>query len=434
MEGPERRHLGAGATDGGPTERSGRSRSGAPGATAGPRWTPAAAAALVGLACGGEGAELAETVVRDSAGVAIVENPGGAVEAADRWRVDPEPLVDVGVVEGAEAYQLSDVTDAALLSDGRIAVANGGTQEVRYYDPEGRHLRSVGGEGGGPGEFQGLSTLDRLAGDSLLAYDFRQGRASLLGPDGEFVESHSFEGLTFSSLRGRLANDTLLLQSAMVFGSGGVTPRDGTYQDSVVLLAADRRGTAVDTFRRFLGPEYYMQTSGRGFRVGTLPLGRRTVVAVGDDRVYAGYSGRYEVRAFDPRGEPVRIVRLAAPARPVTEEVVERVVDERLEGIEDEDRRREMRSMYEKMPAPEALPAFEAMAVDEAGRLWVKDFSLPGEAESQWTVFGREGRVVATAVLPSRFTPYEIGEDRVLGRWRDELDVEHVRLYRLVKE
>ncbi len=35
---------------------------------------------------------------------------------------------------------------------------------------------------------------------------------------------------------------------------------------------------------------------------------------------------------------------------------------------------------------------------------------------------------------PPRFQISQIGSDFMLGRWRDELGVEHVRMYELLKE
>ncbi len=48
-------------------------------------------------------------------------------------------------------------------------------------------------------------------------------------------------------------------------------------------------------------------------------------------------------------------------------------------------------------------------------------------------VFGGEGIWLGTVVLPDRFDLYDIGDDYVLGRWQDDLDVVHVQLYELVK-
>lgn len=43
-----------------------------------------------------------------------------------------------------------------MLPDGRFAVADAQAEEVRIFDPDGRHLRTFGGKGAGPGELQGM--------------------------------------------------------------------------------------------------------------------------------------------------------------------------------------------------------------------------------------------------------------------------------------
>jgi hypothetical protein len=46
-------------------------------------------------------------------------------------------------------------------------------------------------------------------------------------------------------------------------------------------------------------------------------------------------------------------------------------------------------------------------------------------------VHDAEGRLVARVRMPESFRPLHIGEDFVLGVERDDLDVEHVRMYRI---
>lgn len=89
---------------------------------------------------------------RDSAGVEIVEQSAPLRDSLG-WTVDPEPAVRIGArLRGADDM-LFRVRGAARLSDRRIVVANGGTQEIRFYAADGRLERSAGGEGEGPGEF-----------------------------------------------------------------------------------------------------------------------------------------------------------------------------------------------------------------------------------------------------------------------------------------
>lgn len=85
--------------------------------------------------------------------------------------VATEPAVSIGLREGAALYLLLRVRAAGFLPEGRIFVSNGGSREIRLYDPEGRFLGSAGGAGDGPGEFTDLGTAGSYRGDSLFAYD-----------------------------------------------------------------------------------------------------------------------------------------------------------------------------------------------------------------------------------------------------------------------
>jgi hypothetical protein len=99
----------------------------------------------------------AEPVVRDSAGITIVENHAPRWRDGEGWRISPAPVLEIGMIDGPAAYQLDGVRNAARLPDGSIAVADGGSRQIRIYDAEGRHFRSFGGQGGGPGEFETLA-------------------------------------------------------------------------------------------------------------------------------------------------------------------------------------------------------------------------------------------------------------------------------------
>jgi len=57
----------------------------------------------------------------------------------------------------------------------------------------------------------------------------------------------------------------------------------------------------------------------------------------------------------------------------------------------------------------------------------------PSDPQPTWTVFADDGHVLGTVDTPPGLEIYQIGNDYVLGVWRDETDVEHVRLYGLSK-
>src|SRR6185436_18685128 len=113
-------------------------------------------AMLALAACGGGGGGGA-AVTRDSAGITIVENSGTAWTSAQAWTVVDSPLVDIGGKTDQPAYELDQVRGPVRLSDGRLALANAASSEIRFYDATGKHLRTTGAKGSGPGEYQAIT-------------------------------------------------------------------------------------------------------------------------------------------------------------------------------------------------------------------------------------------------------------------------------------
>ncbi len=83
---------------------------------------------------------------------------------------------------------------------------------------------------------------------------------------------------------------------------------------------------------------------------------------------------------------------------------------------------------------PDTKPAYGAIKVDALGNLWVAEFSHGHYDRSGiWTVFDADGVMLGTVELPTGGRIADIGEDYLLGAWRSELDVEQVKMYRLIK-
>ena len=112
-----------------------------------------------------------------------------AAQRPAQWRLSEEPVLRIGVVEGETAYQFFDAVSSVRLGDGRIAVLNAGSHELRIFDANGRIVANVGRKGQGPGEFSRPSRIYRMAADSLKIYDVGNRRFSIHAPDGTFVRS-----------------------------------------------------------------------------------------------------------------------------------------------------------------------------------------------------------------------------------------------------
>jgi len=123
-----------------------------------------------------------ETPVRESQG----EVAGQAVPSPESWELSSNPVVEIGVREGEDDYQLHRVRGSVRLEDGRIVVLNAGSQQLRFYDSAGRFLDAVGGPGEGPGEFRNPAGLRRTADGGLQVWDGGLMRVSIFEADGTF--------------------------------------------------------------------------------------------------------------------------------------------------------------------------------------------------------------------------------------------------------
>jgi len=394
------------------------------------------AALIAGLqACSDAGARQTATV-RDSAGVSIVESTLPAWNERDAWTLDTTPVVDIGGTDDPD-YDLVQVGDAVRLSDGRIAVFTNATANLRIYDSTGAHLLTTGRSGDGPGEFRAVETLERLPGDTLLAYDYLLRRMSVISPEGEVVASHGFMPTgqqAFLQPLSRLPDGSWFTR-AQVFSAGD--DRAGVKRDSLTLLrVSPGLDSALDTIGRFPSTEMFIQRGGSGegrfITFSLIPFGLATRIATHGARIYVGDPGSYEIRAFRADGTLERILRRPVERRAVDPAEVTRLKEQELAATE-ERWRRTLEDKWKNAPVATHHPAFASMTVGADGDLWVEEPKVTPDDPGRASVFDPDGRLLGSVPLPGNLRITEIGRDYLLGVWKDESDLEHVRLYRVRK-
>ena len=144
------------------------------------------------------------------------------------------------------------------------------------------------------------------------------------------------------------------------------------------------------------------------------PFERSTAGAVWGDLVAVGVQDSYEIKAYAADGSLVRIVRRDwDPRTPTQAEYDERAPW----GV----------------PPVDAFPAFDEILADRAGYLWVQEYRMTADEPMVWTVFDPQGRVQGLVETPEGLDIFEIGADYVLGVAEDELGVEYVQLWSLLR-
>lgn len=406
-------------------------------------------AALAVTACGeGRAGASSDVVRRDSAGIEIVHSDAPAWSEAERWRVETDdPLFDVGSASGPADQELYQVRGLTRLSDGRWVVANGGTSALRFYSTDGDLVARAGSEGEGPGEFQRLSGLERLPGDTLLAWEGIEPRVSVFGPDASFVRSFRLEEPP-SELEGapddasvarptplaRFADGSLLAQGVQVMGAEGL-PDGGIRSFPRFFLHYDPDGSYRGFLADYPGARRWLQveTESGSIRIVSLLFGTGTHAAATSDGWYVGHSDRYEIAFREPDGTLTRLIRRRHEPEEITGDDVDAGIETRLEDVDDPAARTDQRETYVDMPVPETFPAFDDLAVSRDGHLWVQGYATPGEPPPPWSVFAPDGRWLGDVQLPEGFDPMWIDDEVVAGLWEDDLEVEHLRAYRIVK-
>ncbi len=389
----------------------------------------AAIVAALGAGCGSDRdmAPGLPSTTRDSAGVTIVENARPVPGSRLGWRVGEVPSVSIGTQEGDESNMLFLVSDAARLADGRIVVANAGSSELRVFSADGQYLAAWGGEGEGPGEFSGYTPdkVSRWPGDSIVGEDMFSAQLHVFDDDGNHGRTVTLPD-GYHSLLGVMADGTVLVKPSTVFGLAfGAGPLARNDQDFGLLLPS---GDVRASLGSQPGEEWFVSTSAPA--AAPHPFGRSTIAAIWGDLAIVAPTDRYELHAYTSDGTLARIVRRAHELKRPTQADVDAWIQGRLAELPEE-RRERYQAQTEMMAPVEFFPAFEALHSDPLDYMWVKEYNLPGQDQSLWTVFDPSGRVLGQLDLPADLDVYEIGVDYILGANMDELSVEQVQLWPL---
>ncbi|WP_419166232.1 6-bladed beta-propeller [Candidatus Palauibacter sp.] len=371
--------------------------------------------------------------VVDSAGISIVtSDPFGSDRGCT---VGDEPFFTVGDALGDERYEFYTLRGMARLSDGSVAIIDRRDKRVRIFSEAGEFLRSMGGEGEGPGEFRNPLSMWALPGDTLWVGDYRPQRFHVFSPDGEFIRVVTLDPFYLNPSRGGgvLLNGTSInlredLEKETDFG----TPQtlfveahgpDGVLSGTLLTLSGRRMGSVE---------------SAPHFRFAPLFDAGSDVDA--DGTTIAVTSGRDPgVRVLDEQLRLHRIIRWIEEDREVTradvrawrEEYVRQQRERDLGDFAETLRPQTAALLSDERPVADVFPAASSVTVGRDGRIWVRRYPRPRETTG-WLAFEPEGDFLCHLDPVQGLQVYEFGSDYILGSRRDALDIESVVMYELI--
>jgi hypothetical protein len=353
----------------------------------------------------------------DSAGVEIVLNTGADRELdwsfAERYRLG-------GADEGPEAFFQVNRWVVGTDKHGMIFVLDLSNIRVEVFDSSGRHVRTLGAKGGGPGEFRYPFMLAVGEEGNVAVMDWGKGALVRFASDGSIVDQVSFSDLGQPAGSFRLRADTAWLLTKN-YGEGSATQvlrrLFGTSMTAVLELPFDRGrpvrfdcGIGLTASEPVFARDLVWDLSGPKLAVNTGPA-YVIDIYVGDDLVSS--------------------VRREGELRPVTRELAVREVGDgmtiRVQGMGDcvvsPD------EVVEKRGYTEFVPAIRNLMFAPDGGLWVERYTLRGGAP-RTDVFTASGQYVGTLTgreLPLAFLP----NGDIIATETDESDVQRLVVYRV---
>jgi len=361
-----------------------------------------------------------------------------------------EAEITIGMVEGPDEYLIGEPASIAVGPDGTIYVLDTQVPVLRAYGPDGTHLRDIGRQGGGPGEYDSPDGMGTLPDGRVLVRDPPGARIVVFDGGGELLEQWRLSGGFNTS--DPVYADTGGLSYTLVLFNPGVPPWEwimglkryspaGEPLDTIrapiwdftpARLTASREGSSSSSSVPFT-PQVSWAFSPLGYMVG-------------------GLSSDYRIDLFRT-GEPV--LRLEREWTPVPVNAEE--ADERRQRQIERFQRQYGSWRWNGPPIPDTKPPFRGMFVSWEGNVWVQ-LSQPGRPimteeearqEEQRTgrrpfryreseafdVFAPDGRYFGHVSVPESFrtdpSPIVRG-DHVWAVTRDELDVATVVRFRII--
>lgn len=303
--------------------------------------------------------------------------------------------------------ELDDVRGAAVLTDGRMAIANAGSSNVLIVSRRGTVEKRLGRKGEGPGDFGGLNRLATF-GDTIVTYDGLLGRVTLWRTDGTVIRSFPPEAAP--------GQEGLVSLEAIVSPSGYLAtvrvydeqPRNGLYLNSFALFGV--RGTE----RTVLGTHpwshsyFYAETDAKGGRgtasYGTPFLGA-TLVASAASKTLLLVIGEARVTVRRTNGTQGGV---ALPIVPVSgRERAKAYADAMIASVKDPDPDwvRKFRLMFGTNFPVVSRQAVAQHVVTVGGTVWFQEFRKPKDTVSTWWIVdARREALVGRLTLPSSST------------------------------
>ena len=363
----------------------------------------------------------------DTKAQVVVEN-----SLASGWTTTSEWTLEEDLrIWGPPGGYLSFVRTVAADSRDNVYILDYATQEIYVFNAEGEFLRTLGGQGEGPGEFRDALGPAIGAGDTLWVADQRVPRYSIFGPDGTFLETRGAGSGGSVAERCTIARDGSYMEWWTRFPK---EERSGDMNDIDLLhfhpIRVSPDAEQQDTLPYIEFTQQMADMPSVGLR-RPVRFGPRLQFALGcSGDIWFALGGEYRLYRRSLAGDTTVIATLEGV---------------RLAEVDEADRD-EVRAPFERRPNPalmadylRALPAMKPIItnifVDGAGHVFVVPETSRVDAGTAIDVFREDGVFVGRLAVPEtvRIDPNTVyaTEDYLLFEGEDDDGTPYVTRLRI---
>ena len=356
-----------------------------------------------------------------------------------------EEIFTVGSATGDDWDTFGSVRSVHFDAHANLHIFDDQAEHVLVVGPEGSLIRTVGGQGEGPGEFDNVTTTIVARDGSYTVLGFSH--IDLLEPDGEYARRINLDPMTTGIVIANkaLPDGRLLAGAIMRFGDDEEEEQEG---HPIHLFPLD--GTEPEVLYTAWRPpdegEDETSVSGSaetGMRV-SWSAGRAFVPYLSYDPLTDG-----RLALIDSIGYRVKLIGLdGGVAGTIERPIAPLAVDDALREAardryrESTARRNAMRTNspiqvevegVEGLTFADEVPVLFGLEVDWEDRIWVKRRGPTGDDDGPTDIVTPDGDYIGTLPPEGLRTPDAFGPDGLLAYIeRDDLDVPTVRVIRLL--
>jgi len=409
---------------------------------------------------------------------------GTSGEATDGLDADAVPRFEleeqlrIGSLDDPE-IGFSSIADVALDRDGNVFVGERSESRVRVYDASGLLVRTIGGAGGGPGEFQYISSFG-VVGDTLWVYDSRARRTTLFDREGTLLTTIVATGVAFPTppeygvsitIRPTGMREDGLFSSTYGMSLRAPPSRAGADTLRIPRLVFDATGAVVDTLGFLERP---LPTLGSSSPIERIKIGEReypsprppsaeplrstlddgqlivdralatsgdagvfTVTRIGPwgDTLFQRHF-RYRPRSYDEAIRDTLIAGMVGTYGGLASMVISSggvvAIMEGAGASSPADAEALERAYRDALVLPPLQPPVAQHRRGEDGSYWLRR-EEDAAGTFRWLVLNEDGSPRGEVRVPRRLSMYWTDGEQVWGAERDEFDVPWLVKYRIVE-